>query len=72
MNKQDAALLGGALFTTLGVVYGIKKAKGFWFFLLVFTLIGGLGSQIGWALGKRSEENKSLEEELKELSKQNI
>lgn len=70
MNKQDAALFGGALFTTIGVVYGIKKAKGFLFFLLVFTIIGGLGSQLGWAIGKRSEENKELENELKELAKQ--
>ncbi len=72
MTKQDSALLVGGLFTTAGVIYGIKKAKGFFFFLFVFMLLSGLGAQIGWALGKRSEENKALEAELKELSKQNL
>ncbi len=70
MNKQDSALLVGGLFTTAGVIYGIKKAKGFFFFLFVFILLSGLGSQIGWTIGKKNEENKALEDELKELSKQ--
>ncbi len=67
MNKRDSSLLVGGLFTTAGVIYGVKKAKGFFFFLFVFIVIGGIGSQIGWSLGKQSEENKELEAELRKL-----
>ncbi|WP_052600224.1 hypothetical protein [Aureispira sp. CCB-QB1] len=69
MNKQESALVGGAIVTLLIFAYGLKTNRGwkYWVFSMIF--IPSSGAAIGYALGKEDPKLHSYEQQLQEINK---